>query len=76
MYDEVFTAVPNTHNRYYASSYDYIYDMKLKKFVCSSVICSSLGGNAYCGSRLCFKTYERAEQFGKQFEDLYNEIFL
>ena len=23
------------------------YDMKLEKFVCSSVICSSLGGNAY-----------------------------
>ena len=51
------------------------YDMKLEKFVCSSVICSSLGGNAYCGSRLCFKTYERAEQFGKQFEDLYNDVF-
>ena len=52
------------------------YDMKLEKFVCSSVICSSLGGNAYCGSRLCFKTYKRAEQFGKQFIDIYNEIFL
>lgn len=52
------------------------YDMKLEKFVCSSVICSSLGGNAYWGSRLCFKTYNRAEQFGKQFVDLYNEVFL
>lgn len=52
------------------------YDMKLEKFVCSSVICSSLGGNAYCGSRLCFKTYKRAEQFGKQFEDLYNDVFI
>ena len=52
------------------------YDMKLEKFVCSSVICSSLGGNAYWGSRLCFKTYERAEQFGKQFEDLYNDVFI
>lgn len=52
------------------------YDMKLEKFVCSSVICSSLGGNAYWGSRLCFKTYERAEQFGKQFVDLYNKVFL
>lgn len=28
------------------------------------------------GSRLCFKTSERAKQFGKQFEDLYNKIFL
>ena len=28
------------------------------------------------GSRLCFKTSKRAEQFGKQFEDLYNKVFL
>ena len=33
MYNEVFIAVPNTHNRYYASSYGYIYDMKLKKSI-------------------------------------------
>lgn len=33
--------------------------------------------NAYnFGSRLCFKTSARAKQFGKQFEDLYNMIFL
>lgn len=31
---------------------------------------------AYIGSRLCFKTSERAEQFGKQFADLYNKVFL
>lgn len=31
---------------------------------------------AYLGSRLCFKTSERAAQFGKQFVDLYNEVFL
>lgn len=28
------------------------------------------------GSHLCFKTRERAEQFGKQFADLYNKVFL
>lgn len=28
------------------------------------------------GPRLCFKTFERAKQFGKQFEDLYSKIFL
>lgn len=28
------------------------------------------------GSRLCFKTSERAEQFGKQFAELYNKVFL
>ena len=33
--------------------------------------------NAYTfGSRLCFKTSARAKQFGKQFVDLYNEVFL
>lgn len=32
--------------------------------------------NASLGSRLCFKTSERAAQFGKQFVDLYNEVFL
>lgn len=33
MYDEVFSPVPNTNNRYYASSYGYIYDNKLKKIL-------------------------------------------
>ena len=28
------------------------------------------------GSRLCFKTSERAAQFGRQFSDLYNKVFL
>lgn len=33
--------------------------------------------NAYnFGSRLCFKTSERAAQFGKLFVDLYNKVFL
>ena len=32
--------------------------------------------NANISSRLCFKTSKRAEQFGKQFIDIYNEIFL
>ena len=31
---------------------------------------------AFICSRLCFKTSERAEQFGKQFADLYNKVFL
>lgn len=31
---------------------------------------------ATVGSRLCFKTPERAEQFGKLFVDLYNKVFL
>ena len=32
--------------------------------------------NAAFGSRLCFMTRERAEQFGKQFIDLWNDVFL
>ena len=32
--------------------------------------------NAAVGSRLCFMTRERAEQFGKQFIDLWNDVFL
>lgn len=31
---------------------------------------------AYINSRLCFKTSERAAQFGKLFVDLFNKIFL
>lgn len=31
---------------------------------------------AYINSRLCFNTSARAAQFGKQFADLYNKIFL
>ena len=31
---------------------------------------------AHFGSRLCFKSSARAEQFGKQFADLYNKVFL
>lgn len=69
--------VPDFSNEYQGKWFPWFrYDMKLEKFVCSSVICSSLGANAYWGSRLCFKTYDRAEQFGKQFENLYNKLFL
>lgn len=69
--------VPDFSNEYQSKWFPWFrYDMKLEKFICSSVICSSLGANAYWGSRLCFKTYERAEQFGKQFVDLYNKVFL
>lgn len=32
--------------------------------------------DATVGSRICFKTSERAEQFGKQFAHLYNKVFL
>ena len=52
------------------------YDKKTAVFVCANT--GSTPANAYAsvGSRLCFKTEERAEQFGKQFIELYNKVFL
>lgn len=52
------------------------YDRNLAKFRYSSTDCTYLSASACLGSKLCFKTRERAEQFGKQFVDLYNEVFL
>lgn len=61
-----------------ANQYKYFpwfkYDENIARFVHVSVdyTCKR---SARLGSRICFKTFERAEQFGKQFEDLYNKIF-
>lgn len=52
------------------------YDKNTARFVYAFTNNSSILGYAYFGSRLCFKTLERAAQFGKQFVDLYNEVFL
>lgn len=52
------------------------YDKNTARFVYAFINNSPTHGYAYFGSRLCFKTPERAEQFGKQFEDLYNKVFL
>lgn len=52
------------------------YDEDTARFVCVDTIYTPTYAYAYFGSRLCFKTPERAEQFGKQFADLYNKVFL
>lgn len=52
------------------------YDKKAAKFVFAHAYNTPLHAVTYGGSRLCFKTSERAEQFGKQFADLYNKVFL
>lgn len=55
----------------------FVYHENVAKFVCIR-----RAGNAptfayaSVGSRLCFKTSERAAQFGELFVDLYNKIFL
>lgn len=57
------------------------YDEDAAGFVCADVQYMSTHYTltnvaAYINSRLCFNTSERAEQFGRQFADLYNKIFL
>lgn len=52
------------------------YDEDAAGFVYSSTNNATTHAYAASGSRLCFKSSERAEQFGKQFADLYNKVFM
>lgn len=52
------------------------YSKDVAEFVCADTINAATAASAHLGSRLCFKTKTRAEQFGKQFADLYNKVFL
>lgn len=52
------------------------YDKDAAGFVYSAANYTPTGAGANSGSRLCFKSSERAEQFGKRFTRLYNEIFM
>lgn len=52
------------------------YDKDVAEFVCTDTINAATAASAHLGSHLCFKSSERAAQFGKQFEDLYNKVFL
>ena len=52
------------------------YDKSAAEFVCTDTEITSMFVGAYIGSRLCFKSPTRAAQFGKQFADLYNKVFL
>ena len=52
------------------------YDEDVAGFVYASTASTPADAYPPFGSRLCFKTSERAAQFGKQFVDLYNEVFL
>lgn len=54
----------------------FTYEKATERFVFSSTVYTSASAFANIGSRLCFKTQERAEQFGKQFSNLYNKVFL
>lgn len=52
------------------------YNKNVAGFVCAGTNTAPTAAYANIGSRLCFKTSVRAAQFGKQFVDLYNEVFL
>lgn len=52
------------------------YDKDAARFVCVTTNRTPATASASFGSRLCFKTSERAAQFGRQFVDLYNKVFL
>lgn len=52
------------------------YSMDAAGFVYAYAHNAATYASADIGSRLCFMTRERAEQFGKQFIDLWNDVFL
>lgn len=52
------------------------YDKDAAVFVFAYTARTPSSAGANFGSRLCFKSSERAAQFGKQFADLYNKVFL
>lgn len=54
----------------------FVYDNGAAGFVYANTIYTATLARATIGSRLCFMTRERAEQFGKQFIDLWNDVFL
>ena len=52
------------------------YDKDAAGFVYANTDTAPSTAHAYVGSRLCFKSSARAAQFGKQFADLYNKVFI
>lgn len=52
------------------------YKKDIAGFVFAGTDYTAMYTNVGIGSRLCFKSSARAAQFGKQFEDLYNAVFL
>ena len=54
----------------------FVYDKDAAGFVFADTYNAPSSAPAPVGSRLCFKSKSRAEQFGKQFAHLYNKVFL
>lgn len=53
----------------------FIYDKHIARYIYYRSSHAIKHTTSSSGTQLCFKTPERAEQFGKQFIDIYNEIF-
>lgn len=64
----------NTSQYKYFPWFEYSRDAAGFVFALTDNTATYAGANV--GSRLCFMTRERAEQFGKQFIDLWNDVFL
>lgn len=54
----------------------FIYDKGHAGFVCASTHNAASYSTAAFGSRLCFKSSNRARQFGEMFTELYNDFLL
>lgn len=54
----------------------FVYSNANAGFVYANTVYTAANANAHIGSRLCFKTSDRARQFGEQFIDLWNDVLL
>lgn len=56
----------------------FVYSNDVKRFIYRNANCTTThtGASANFGPRICFKSAERAEQFGKMFTYLYNQVYL
>ena len=54
----------------------FVYNKDAAGFVYANTSFAAASTYANFGSRLCFKTANRARQFGEKFADLYNQVFL
>ena len=68
--------IPDFDNRNQVKWFPWFQKRGNAGFVCATTSATASLAAAGLGSRLCFKTDERAEQFGKQFIQLWNDFLL
>ena len=68
--------IPDFDNRNQVKWFPWFQKRGNAGFVCASTSATASTAYADFGSRLCFSTSERAEQFGTMFIDLWNEFLL